>query len=276
MFDDGGGGAAGSADPPGPDVGPARHRPRPHPAPDSNITAYHFKLRRGDVDAVWSRAAPWSRTPSPRSSCSTRTEPHVTIALYDASGVMTLWTRTMGAHTMRSMLADLLRASTQRVRVITNMVGGGYGSKMYLRAINRAAALLAIKVPNRHARILFDREDEFLQLREAAARRGPPIEDRREEGRHAGGAASTIYWEKGAYADIGAVIVRNASYCSLDLTESHARIDGYLVYTNRQPGGGFRGLGIPQVSWAGEQDGPGGARARMPACAPAQEPPGRG
>jgi len=42
------------------------------------------------------------------------------------------------------------------------MVGGGYGSKMYLRAINPAAALLAMKVPKRHVRILFDREDEFL------------------------------------------------------------------------------------------------------------------
>ena len=65
---------------------------------------------------------------------------------------------------------------------------------------------------------------------------------------------STIYWEKGAYADVGAVIVRNASYCSLGPYRiPNARIDGYLVYTNRQPGGGFRGLGIPQVAWAGEQ-----------------------
>jgi carbon-monoxide dehydrogenase large subunit len=61
-------------------------------------------------------------------------------------------------------------------------------------------------------------------------------------------------WEKGAYADLGAVIARNASYCSLGPYRlPHAAIDAYLVYTNRQPGGGFRGLGIPQVAWAGEQ-----------------------
>jgi carbon-monoxide dehydrogenase large subunit len=50
------------------------------------------------------------------------------------------------------------------------------------------------------------------------------------------------------------VIARNAGYCALGpYRVPHARVDGYLVYTNRQPGGGFRGLGIPQVSWASEQ-----------------------
>jgi len=68
----------------------------------------------------------------------------------------------MGPHTLRDMLADLLELPQQRVRVLTHMVGGGYGSKMYLRAIQPAAALLAMKLPNRHVRLVFDREDEFL------------------------------------------------------------------------------------------------------------------
>jgi CO/xanthine dehydrogenase Mo-binding subunit len=65
---------------------------------------------------------------------------------------------------------------------------------------------------------------------------------------------ATIVWAQGAYADLGAVIARNASYCSLGPYRlPHASIDAFQVYTNRQPGGGFRGLGIPQVAWAGEQ-----------------------
>jgi len=166
---------------------------------------------------------------------------------------MTLWTSTMGPHTMRDMLADLLELPQQRVRIITNMVGGGYGSKMYLRAINPAAALLAMKVPNRHVRILFDREDEFLSCAGRLPTRTTIKTGVKKDGTLVA-RQSTIYWEKGAYADVGAVIVRNASYCSLGPYRiPYARIDGYLVYTNRQPGGGFRGLGIPQVSWAGEQ-----------------------
>jgi carbon-monoxide dehydrogenase large subunit len=224
-----------------------------NPVPDSNIS-YHFKLRRGDVDAAWSQCdlvvEDTFSTPFVQYA---HLEPHVTIALYDATGVMTLWTSTMGPHTVRDMLADLLQLPQQRVRVITSMVGGGYGSKMYLRAINPAAALLAMKVPNRHVRILFDREDEFLSCAGRLPTRTTIKTGVRKDGTLVA-RQSTIHWEKGAYADVGAVIVRNAGYCSLGPYRiPNARIDGYLVYTNKQPGGGFRGLGIPQVSWASEQ-----------------------
>ena len=33
----------------------------------------------------------------------------------------------------------------------------------------------------------------------------------------------------------------------------NASVDSYVLYTNRQPGGAFRGLGVPQMAWAGEQ-----------------------
>ncbi len=224
-----------------------------NPVAGSNIS-YHFKLRRGDVDRAWAEC-----DLVVEDSFSTQfvqyahLEPHVTIAHYDSAGMMTVWTSTMGPHTMRDMLADLLGLPQQRVRVITNMVGGGYGSKMYLRAIQPAAALLAMKVPNRHVRIAFDREDEFLSCAGRLPTRTTIKTGVKRDGTLVA-RQSTIYWEKGAYADVGAVIARNAGYCALGpYRVPHARIDGYLVYTNRQPGGGFRGLGIPQVSWASEQ-----------------------
>jgi carbon-monoxide dehydrogenase large subunit len=224
-----------------------------NPVAGTNIS-YHFTLRKGDVDAAFADAdlvvEDTFSTPFIQYA---HLEPHVTVALWGADGVMTLWTSTMGPHTVRGMLAELLDLPLGRVRVVTQMVGGGYGSKMYLRAINPAAALLAMKVPNRHVRILFDREDEFLSCAGRLPTRTTIKTGVKKDGTLVA-RQSTIYWEKGAYADIGAVIVRNASYCSLGPYRiPSARIDGYLVYTNRQPGGGFRGLGIPQVSWAGEQ-----------------------
>ena len=224
-----------------------------NPVAGTNVS-YHFTLRKGDVDAAFARAdlvvEDTFSTPFIQYA---HLEPHVTVALWGADGVMTLWTSTMGPHTVRGMLAELLDLPLGRVRVVTQMVGGGYGSKMYLRAINPAAALLAMKTPGRHVRILFDREDEFLSCHgrlptvttiKTAARRDGTLVARQ----------SHVVWAQGAYADIGAVIARNASYCSLGpYRVPHAKIDAYLVYTNRQPGGGFRGLGIPQVAWAGEQ-----------------------
>lgn len=224
-----------------------------NPVPGSNVS-YHFKLRRGDVEAGFAAAdlvvEDTFSTPFIQYA---HLEPHVTVALYDSAGVMTLWTSTMGPHTLRGMLAEFLDLPLAQVRVVTGLVGGGYGSKMYLRAINPAAALLAMRVPNRHVRIVFDREDEFL----TSPGRLPTVTTIRTGAKRDGtlvARQARIVWEKGAYADLGAVIARNASYCSLGPYRlPHAAIDAYLVYTNRQPGGGFRGLGIPQVAWAGEQ-----------------------
>jgi carbon-monoxide dehydrogenase large subunit len=224
-----------------------------NPVPDSNV-CYQFKLRRGDVEAAWGRCdlvvEDTFTTPFIQYA---HLEPHVTIAHWGGDGVLTLWTSTMGPHTTREMMAELLELPQGRVRVITALVGGAYGSKMYLRAIQPAAALLARKVPGRHVRLAFDREDEFLT---AAGRL--PTRTTIKTGVMRDGVLvarqATIWWEKGAYADVGPVIARNASYCSLGPYRiPDARIDARLVYTNRQPGGGFRGLGIPQVAWAGEQ-----------------------
>lgn len=219
----------------------------------SNV-CFHFKLRRGDVEAGFAGSdlvvEDIFSTPFIQYA---HLEPHVAVALWDSGGTLTFWASTMGPHTLRSMLADLLDLPLSRVRVITNMVGGGYGSKMYLRAINPAAALLALRVPNRHVRIVFDREDEFL----SCGGRLPTVTTIKTGVKKDGtlvARKATILWEKGAYIDIGPIITRNASYCSLGPYRlPNAWIDGYLVYTNRQPGGGFRGLGIPQVAWAGEQ-----------------------
>jgi CO/xanthine dehydrogenase Mo-binding subunit len=223
------------------------------PVPDSNV-CYHFKLRRGDVERGFAEAdLVVEDTFATQFVQYAHLEPHVAVTHYDGSGLLTVWTSTMGPHTLRDMLANLLGLPQQRVRVLTHMVGGGYGSKMYLRAIHPAAALLAMQVPNRHVRVLFDREDEFLSCAGRLPTRATVRTGVTRDGTLVARQA-TIYWDEGAYADVGPIITRNASYCSLGPYRiRHARIDGYLVYTNRQPGGGFRGLGIPQVAWAGEQ-----------------------
>ncbi len=223
-----------------------------NPVADTNV-AYHFKLRHGDVAAGFAAAdLVVEDTFSTSYVQYAHLEPHVTVARWDGR-TMTLWTSTMGPHTLRGMLADFLDLPQAQVRILTSLVGGGYGSKMYLRAINPVAALLAMRLPNRHVRVAFDREDEFL----TCPARLPTVTTVKTGVKRDGtivARQATILWEKGAYMDLGAVIARNASYCSLGPYRiPHASIDAYVLYTNRQPGGGFRGLGVPQVAWAGEQ-----------------------
>jgi len=221
--------------------------------PGTNVP-YHFKLRRGDVEKAFAEAdVVVEDTYTTQFVQYCHLEPHVTVALFDGMGVLTLWASTMGPHTLRNMMADFLEMPLSNVRVITNMVGGAYGGKMYLRAINPVAALLARKVPNRPVRVVWDRQEEFtvspgrlparVTIRTAARQDGTLL-----------ARQSEIHWNKGAYVDLGAMVCRNAGYASMGPYRiPNARIDAYLVYTNRQPGGAFRALGIPQMAWAGEQ-----------------------
>ena len=223
------------------------------PAAGSNLL-YHFKLRKGDVEAAFARAdlvVEDTFTTPLIQYC--HLEPQVAVAQVDATGQITVWASTMSPHLLRNMIAELGGVPAAKVRVITMMVGGGYGSKVYLGALNPLAVLLAMRVPNKAVRLAFDREDEFLTndarlptrttVKTAAMRDGTLLARK-----------ATTYWDKGPYALLGPVIVRNAGYCSLGPYRlPNAWIDGYLVYTNNQSGGGFRGLGVPQVAWAGEQ-----------------------
>lgn len=221
-------------------------------APGTNIP-YHFKLRHGDVDRAFGTAdVVVEREFSTQAIQYCHLEPHVAIAQFDGTGSLTVWESTMGPHTLRGMLAEFLGLPLSMVRVITPLVGGAYGAKMYLRAINPVAVLLARKTHGRPVRVVFDREDEFFTspvrlpariLMRTAATRDGLITARQ----------AVIHWEQGAYADLTPIKVRNSGYVALGPYRiPNASVDGYLVYTNRQPGGAFRGLGVPQVSWASE------------------------
>jgi carbon-monoxide dehydrogenase large subunit len=62
-------------------------------------------------------------------------EPRAALAVYDAgSDRYTLHTNTQGVHSVRRMLADVLKIPAEKLRVITPDVGGGFGMKLFLYA----------------------------------------------------------------------------------------------------------------------------------------------
>ena len=221
--------------------------------PGTNIP-YHFRLRRGDVTRALDDAdVVVERTYETQFIQYCHLEPHVAIARFEPDGDLTVWEATMGPHTLRNMLAELVGLPAARVRVITPLVGGAFGAKMYLRTVNPVAVFLARAVPGRAVRVVFDREDEFLTSPGRVPARITMRTGLTRDGMLTAREA-VMYWEQGAYVDLTPIKVRNAGYVSLGpYRVPSASVDGYLVYSNRQPGGAFRGLGVPQVSWAGEQ-----------------------
>ncbi|HLN13736.1 MAG TPA: molybdopterin cofactor-binding domain-containing protein, partial [bacterium] len=107
--------------------------PFAHPTLGTNV-AFRTLLERGDVEAAF-RDAPvvvTQRMVNQRVAA-VPLEPRGTVAMYDGSqgqGMLTVWTSTQEAHSVRDALSELLGIEARRIRVITPDVGGGFGAKL--------------------------------------------------------------------------------------------------------------------------------------------------
>src|ERR1700730_346443 len=87
-------------------------------------------------------------------------EPHGCVATWEA-GRLTLYESTQGVFSVRCEVAEKLAMPQEQVRVVTQHMGGGFGSKQIAWKHSVIAALLARKA-GRPVQILLDREAENL------------------------------------------------------------------------------------------------------------------
>jgi len=212
----------------------------------SNI-CYQFKLRVGDVDKAFAEAdrifddiftsPPAQHVPM---------EPHVTLAYLDEHDRLNVWTASQSPSYVRTELAATFGIPMHRIRVRVPYLGGGYGAKLYAKLEPLVTALaLRTKKPVRYA---LTREEEFLTITKhkvvtkiKTAIKNGAITARKCE----------VYWDTGAYAEIGPRIGHKSGYTSAGPYKiPNVWIDSYCVYTNKVPAGAFRGFGVPQVIWA--------------------------
>lgn len=212
----------------------------------SNI-CYHFKLRSGDVDRAFAEAERvFEDTFSSPPAQHVPLEPHVTLVYLDENDRLNVWTASQTPSYVRTELSQTFGVPLNRVRVRIPYLGGGYGAKLYakLEPLVTAFALLT-KRPVRYA---LTREEEFLTITKhrvvakiKSAVKNGVITARKCE----------VYWDTGAYAEIGPRIVHKSGYTSAGPYRiPNVWIDSYCVYTNHVPAGAFRGFGVPQVIWA--------------------------
>jgi CO/xanthine dehydrogenase Mo-binding subunit len=212
----------------------------------SNI-CYHFKLRFGDVEKAFAEAdRVFEDTFSSPPAQHVPMEPHVTLAHFDEQGRLNIWTASQSPSYVRTEIAATFGIPMNRIRVRVPYLGGGYGAKLYakLEPLVTLFALLT-KKPVRYA---LTREEEFLTITKhkvvtkiKTALKNGAITARKCE----------VYWDTGAYAEIGPRIGHKSGYTSAGPYRiPNIWIDSYCVYTNKVPAGAFRGFGVPQVIWA--------------------------
>lgn len=176
-------------------------------------------------------------------------EPHVTTALWEASGKLNVYTATQNPSAIRAQLAELFGIPQSQVRVRVTYVGGGYGGKVHLRLEPLTAALA--KKCRRPVQWMLTREEVFLtghchasvvNIRTGVKKDGTLIARRVE-----------AVYDTGAYALTGPSTVKNGGEVSGGPYRiPHQHLTSYCVYTNTPPTGPYRGFGVPQVCWAYE------------------------
>jgi CO/xanthine dehydrogenase Mo-binding subunit len=211
---------------------------------------FQYKLRRGDVEQGLRRAdRVFTHTFSNPPSQHADLEYHCSVAQWTGGDKLHVWSATQSPSYVRIMLSNMFHLPESHVRVEVPYLGGGFGSKLYMK-LEPIASILA-RAAGRPVKVRLSRREEFLTITKhglTAELRTGVTNDGRILARDC-----RIMWDTGAYADIGPRVTHKSGYTSAGPYDiPNVRIDSFSVYTNKPPAGAFRGFGIMQVCWAYE------------------------
>ncbi len=178
-------------------------------------------------------------------------EPQATLASFDFSGKLNVWTSSQGPFIKRAKLATTLGLPFSNVRVLKAYVGGAYGGKIDLFSHEFCASLLSIKA-QRPVKIVCTREEVF-----ESARHGQPIFVELKTGVRKDGTLVAqqvkVVNNSGGYRGSGVVVIFLCwGFVMLCYRIPNLKYEGYSVYTNNPVRAPQRGHGAPNLRFAVE------------------------
>jgi xanthine dehydrogenase molybdenum-binding subunit len=187
--------------------------------------------------------------------CHAPIEPHACIASFE-NGTLTVWDSQQSIFAAREALSQALGLPPQKVRVVCDYVGGGFGGKctdtLGKTLYQGIAALLARKT-GRPVRLTYTLRELLL----AEDARNPFIFEIRTGVRRDGTLTAIdcrAVQATGGYASSGPAVVSVAGEGIINTYSCDAyRFQGFSVYTTSPVGGEFRGFGHPQAVFARER-----------------------
>jgi len=211
--------------------------------------ALDFRLRRGDVDKAFAAAAHvFEHTFRTQKVLHLALEPFASIADWKESGV-TIYTGSQGPSFVRTEIARLLGWPENRVRIKVPYLGGGFGSKLYIKM--EALAMALSMIARRPVKIALTMEEQFYTItRHPSTVR---IKTGVDKDGHITARKCDVWWNGGAYADVGPRVAQKSGFAASGPYDiENVAIDSYALYTNQPPAGALRGFGVPQLVWAYE------------------------
>ena len=218
--------------------------------PGGNLVAEPVLVERGDIERGFAEADVIVEgdyemgRPMPAYM-----EPNVCVCRWDGGGKLTIWLSTQTAFMVRGILAEVLGLPLNKVRVVVDHMGGGFGAKQDLFQHEFLCALLA-RETGRSVRIEYTRKETFLSGRSRHPGRVWLKQGFKKDGTITARAAKVTY-NSGAYGSHGpgVTVVGTAALTSLYRCENQ-RLEGRCLYTNTPIAGAFRGYGVVQTYYA--------------------------
>ncbi len=173
-------------------------------------------------------------------------ETHGVVAKWEGDQ-LTVWASTQGVFSVQNELAGVFDLPKNKVRVITEHMGGGFGAKFGAGVYGIMAAKLAKKT-GAPVRLMLDRKSEHL-----AVGNRPDSTQTIKLGASRDGVLKAIKHESYGTAGVGTGAgtsgpVKNIYYKTENIYTSESD-----VFTNAGPGAAFRAPGHPQGTFAMEQ-----------------------
>jgi len=217
---------------------------------DNGNLLKHIKVRKGNVEAGFEEAdiilEETFHTPS---TDHLFMEPECSVAVPNADR-FEIYVGSQIPYQDRLQVARALGISEDRVRIVGQLMGGGFGGKEDI-AGQIHAALLAQKL-NLPVKILFDRQESLIVHPKRHATQIKVKLGAKKDGTLVS-AKTELYGDTGAYASLGEkVLTRATTHSAGPYIIPNVHADCYAMYTNNPPAGAFRGFGVMQSAFAFE------------------------
>jgi selenium-dependent xanthine dehydrogenase len=211
----------------------------------------HIKVRKGDMEKGFAEAdvilEHTFHTPMYDHAF---IEPECSIGVPLADGRMEIYCGSQIPYQDRTQVARVMGWDESRLRIVGQLMGGGFGGKEDVMGQIHVAMLA--QVTQRPVKLLFDRHESLLVHPKRHATQIRVKIGAKKNGRIVA-CESELYGDTGAYASLGEkVMTRATTHSAGPYDIEHVRADCYAMYTNNPPAGAFRGFGVTQSAFAVE------------------------
>ena len=211
----------------------------------------HIKVRKGDMEQGFAESdVILEHTFHTPATDHAFIEPECSIGVPLPDGRMEIYVGSQIPYQDRTQVARVMGWPESRVRIIGQLMGGGFGGKEDVMGQIHVAMLA--NVTQRPVKLLFDRHESLLVHPKRHATQIRVRMGAKKNGRLVA-VESELYGDTGAYASLGEkVMTRATTHSAGPYDIPHVRADCYAMYTNNPPAGAFRGFGVTQSAFAVE------------------------